>query len=60
MKIRGEEIERVSEFTYLGSLLTEDAKSSKEINRRIGLGAARFQQLQGSVWDQTSIGLKTK
>ncbi|CAF1381207.1 unnamed protein product, partial [Didymodactylos carnosus] len=35
-------------------------KSTKEINRRIGLGAARFQQLQGSVWDQTSIGLKTK
>ena len=60
ISIRGEEVERVSEFVYLGSLLTEDGKCGKEINRRIGLGAARFQQLKKSVWDQPGISLKTK
>ena len=35
-------------------------KSTKEINRRIGLGAARFQQLQRSAWSQNGISLRTK
>lgn len=40
--LRGQKIEQVHEFCYLGSLITEDGKCHREIKRRIGMGKAAF------------------
>jgi hypothetical protein len=58
--IRGERVEKVSEFQYLGSMLTENGSSVKDINRRISLGAFKFNELQKPVWSQRNISLRTK
>ena len=35
--VKGESLEQVDQFTYLGSMATADAKSDQEIKRRIGI-----------------------
>ena len=40
--INGEEVEQVTEFCYLGSLISEDAKCHKEIRKRIAMGKEAF------------------
>lgn len=40
--INGEEVEQVTEFCYLGSLISEDAKCHKEIKKRIAMGKEAF------------------
>src|SRR6218665_2292860 len=40
--IDGEEIEQVTEFCYLGSLISSDAKCHKEIKKRIVMGKEAF------------------
>ena len=42
IKINGEEIEQVTEFCYLGSVISSDAKCHKEIRRRIAMGKEAF------------------
>ena len=42
--IEGKLIEKVQKFTYLGTLMTEDGRSEKEIKRRINIGKRTFQQ----------------
>ena len=39
--INGEEIEQVTEFCYLESLISSDAKCHKEIKKRIAMGKER-------------------
>jgi hypothetical protein len=58
--IRGEQLERVKEFVYLGSTLTEKGGSVTEIERRINLGYFKFNDLKKSIWNQSAISLKTK
>ena len=58
--IRGEQLERVKEFVYLGSTLTEKGGSVTEIERRINLGYYKFNDLKKSIWNQSAISLKTK
>src|SRR6218665_3670457 len=40
--IDGEEIEQITKFCYLGSLITDNAKCHKEINKRIATGKESF------------------
>lgn len=54
-----EKIEQVEEFVYLGSLMTKEGSSEKEIIRRISLGNYRFRQLR-SLWKRREISMKTK
>ena len=42
MTIAGEEIEQATEFCYLGSLISDDAKCHKEIKKRITMGKEAF------------------
>ncbi len=56
--IRGEQ--RVKEFVYLESTLTEKGASVTEIERRINLGYYKFNDLKKSIWNQSAISLKTK
>jgi hypothetical protein len=55
-----EVVENVSDFIYLGSLLDKSGTSSKEIERRLMLGAWKFGQLQKPLWNQPSVSLETK
>ena len=56
--INGEDVEQVEEFTYLGGVVTEDGRSTKDIKRRIGLASAAFGQLT-KMW-KSDISLKIK
>ena len=58
--IRNEKVERVKEFQYLGSILSENGTSIRDIERRIGLGTGRFMQLRKSVWEHPEISYDTK
>ena len=42
MFIDGYQIEQVSSFCYLGSMITEDGRSEKEIKCRIGMAKSKF------------------
>ena len=60
IRIRGEEVEKVEEFQYLGSVLSVNGTSDKDIRRRIGLGTMKFMQLRKPVWQHSEISVKTK
>src|SRR6218665_3025225 len=42
IKIEGETLEQVTEFIYLGGVIMEDGRCTKDIKRRIGLASAMF------------------
>ena len=42
INIEGRELEQVSKFCYLGSIITSDAKSHIEIKTRIAMGKEAF------------------
>ncbi|RNA11654.1 hypothetical protein BpHYR1_049709 [Brachionus plicatilis] len=48
----------LAHFIYLGCRVTKDSKSSSEIQRRIGLGAHRFQCLK-PIWNKPEISIRT-
>jgi hypothetical protein len=50
----------VKELVYLGSTLTEKGGNVTEIERRINLGYYKFNDLKKSIWNQSTISLKTK
>ena len=52
-------MEQVSEFVYLGGLITEDGRCTKDIKRRIILASAMFGKLS-RMWKTTNIATKTK
>src|SRR6218665_1707452 len=52
-------IENVTEFTYLGSLLTHDNDWSKEIGRRIGRATGVMAEFK-NVWKSKDISIKAK
>eukprot|EP00930_Biecheleria_cincta_P025694 TRINITY_DN18244_c0_g2_i1.p1 TRINITY_DN18244_c0_g2~~TRINITY_DN18244_c0_g2_i1.p1 ORF type:complete len:330 (-),score=41.55 TRINITY_DN18244_c0_g2_i1:133-1122(-) len=55
----GEEVKAVDSMEYLGTLLTEDGRSAKELSRRIGMAKADFNALS-KVWKQSSLSSKRK
>lgn len=44
IKLKNETIEQVQEFCYLGSLITQENNSKKEIRRRIALAKHAFEK----------------
>ena len=52
-------VQHVDSFTYLGSLLSPDARYSLEIDRRLGSASGAFSALQW-VFKNNSISLRTK
>ena len=59
VRLDGEELEQVTEFVYLGGLITEDGQCTKDIKRRIGLASAMFGRLS-RMWKTSSISTRTK
>ena len=59
IKIDTNTLECVSEFVYLGSLLTKDNNCSAEINRRINLASQRMGMLK-TIWSSSELTVRTK
>ena len=58
-KIKEEELEDVTSFTYLGSIISNDGGTDKDIKCRIGKAAAVFKSLK-PIWTSSQISLNTK
>ena len=58
--VKGQRLQMVDKFTYLGSTLSRVVHIDDEVNARIAKASAVFGRLRGSVWDQSGIGLDTK
>ena len=52
-------LECVSEFVYLGSLVTKNNDCSAEINRRINLASQRMEMLK-ALWSSSEMTVRTK
>ena len=59
VNIRGTELEQVKEFTYLGSVQTEECNSLKEVKVRIAKSTSALSRLR-KVWRDSSLSLTTK
>ena len=58
--VKGQRLQVVDKFTYLGSTLSRVVHIDDEVNARIAKASAAFGQLHGSIWDRSGIRLDTK
>ena len=58
--VKGQRLQVVDKFTYLGSTLSRVVHIDDEVNARIAKASAAFGRLCGSVWDRSGIRLDTK
>ena len=58
--MRGEVVEEVDSFCYLGSIISSNASLDPEINKRICSAGAAFQKLRKRVFDDRHISLMVK
>ena len=59
ISIQGKTLNQVQSFTYLGGVINDDATSSHDIKRRIGLAMGGMQKLS-VIWRAKEISLPTK
>ena len=45
LRVDGQTIEEVSDFNFLGSIITNEGDSRKEVDRRIGMGKSAVKSL---------------
>ena len=57
--MKGQRLQEVDKFTYLGSTLSRVMHIDDEVNARIAKASAAFGRLRDSVWDRSGIGLDT-
>jgi hypothetical protein len=60
IEVYGKNIEQVQEFCYLGSLITEDARCSKEIRRRIAIAKEAFYKRKELMQSKLKLNLKKR
>ena len=58
--VKGQRLQVVDKFTYLGSALSRVVHIDDEVNPRIAKASAAFGRLRGSIWDRSGIRLDTK
>jgi hypothetical protein len=58
--VRGQNLEAVEQFTYLGSTLSRAANIDAEINNRIAKASAAFGRLRENVWERRGLSIQTK
>ena len=58
--VKGQRLQVVDKFIYLGSTLSRVVHINDEVNARIAKASAAFGRLHGSIWDQNGIRLDTK
>ena len=54
------ELDAVSQFTYLGSTITDNLSVDAEIDKRIGKAASTLARLTARVWSSPKLSVKTK
>ena len=59
IKLKGKQLKQVTEFKYLGSIITANNSSAIDIKRRLGLANAAFGKLD-KIWKNKKVGLTTK
>ena len=59
LELHGEAVERVSEFTYLGSIISETGATDEDITSTIRKAQSTFSTLM-PVWKEKCIRLQTK
>ena len=55
--VKGQRLQVVDKFTYLGSTLSRVVHIDDEANARIVKASAAFGRLRGSIWDRSGISL---
>lgn len=60
LSVNGQELSNVSQFKYLGSILTDSCELDGEVKRRVGLAAASFGKLSTRVFFNRNLNLDTK
>ena len=58
--MKGQRLQVVDKFIYLGSTLSRVVHIDGEVNARIAKASAAFGRLRGNVWDRSRIRLDTK
>ena len=58
--MKGQRLQVVDKFTYLGSTLSRVVHIDDEVNARIAKASATFGRLRGSIWDRSGLILDTK
>ena len=58
--VKGQRLQVVDKFTYLGSTSSIVVHIDDEVNARIAKASAAFGRLRGSIWNQSGIRLDTK
>ncbi|XP_076467574.1 uncharacterized protein LOC143298579 [Babylonia areolata] len=58
--IDGHQLNAVEHFTYLGSIISNDATISKDVDHRLSKSSSSFGRLQKRVWQNHSLRLSTK
>ena len=58
--MKGQRLQVVDKFTYLGSTLSRVVHTDDEVNARIAKASAAFGRLRGSIWERSGIRLDTK
>ena len=58
--VKGQRMQVVDKFTYLGSTLSRVVHIDDEVNARIAKASAKFGRLRGSIWDRSGIRLNIK
>ena len=58
--IAAEQLETVSEFTYLGSVISDTLSLEKELNQRIGKASSTLSRLNSRVWSNKRLTEHTK
>ncbi|KAK2573141.1 RNA-directed DNA polymerase from mobile element jockey [Acropora cervicornis] len=58
--IDGYQLNAVEHFTYLGSVIANDATTTKDVDNRIAKASSSFGRLQKRVWQNHSLRLSTK
>ena len=59
MKLENEDLEQVDEFVYLGSVITQDGKCTKDKIRRIDLASAIVNKVS-RIWKSHNISSRVK
>ena len=60
IQVKGQTLQAVENFTYLGSTLSRSANIDVEVNSRISKASSAFGRLTKNVWESRGISLATK
>ena len=58
--VKGQRLQAMENFTYLGSTLSRSANIDAEVSNRIAKASSAFERLKKSVWERRGISHRTK